>query len=229
MTVTRHQDAGAYRAVLVFLARQWRRRLCLTVGVVAAITGSTLADVFLPLYAGRLVDALSGSDRVAARSDALVAFAAMAALGLVTLALRHLAWSLVVPLSLETMRAVAHAGFHRVQRLSTDWHANSFSGSTVRKISRGMWALEGLNDTLLLELLPAFVVLLGTMLLLGHQWPVMGLVIGLGTLVYLGIVLVLATRVIAPAAQVSNVWDSRVGARAASGWPAKARASREGG
>jgi ATP-binding cassette subfamily B protein len=106
---------------------------------------------------------------------------------------------------------VAQAGFHRVQRLSTDWHANSFAGSTVRKVSRGMWALEGLNDTLLLELLPAFTVLLGTMILLGLQWPVMGLVIGLGSLVYLGIVVMLATRVIAPAAQLSNVWDSRLG------------------
>ena len=108
--------------------------------------------------------------------------------------------ALVVPLTLSTMQAVAQAGFHRVQRLSTEWHANSFSGSTVRKVSRGMWALEGLNDTLLLELLPAFVVLVGTMLLLGLQWPVMGLVIGLGSLVYLGIVVTLATRIIAPAA-----------------------------
>lgn len=211
MSVPRSQGAQAYRAVLAFLVRQWRRRAALVAGIVAAIVGATLADVFLPLFAGRLVDALSGSDRLAARSEALIAFAAMAGLGLVTLALRHLSWALVVPLTLDTMQAVAQAGFHRVQRLSTAWHANSFSGSTVRKISRGMWALEGLNDTLLLELLPAFVVLIGTMILLGQQWPVMGLVIGVGTLLYLGIVLVLATRVIAPAAQISNAWDSRIG------------------
>lgn len=211
MSVPRSQGAQAYRAVLAFLVRQWRRRAALVAGIVAAIVGATLADVFLPLFAGRLVDALSGSDRLAARSEALIAFAAMAGLGLVTLALRHLSWALVVPLTLDTMQAVAQAGFHRVQRLSTDWHANSFSGSTVRKISRGMWALEGLNDTLLLELLPAFVVLIGTMILLGQQWPVMGLVIGVGTLLYLGIVLVLATRIIAPAAQISNAWDSRIG------------------
>ncbi|POR43439.1 ABC transporter ATP-binding protein [Methylobacterium sp. V23] len=211
MILDRLKGAEAYRAVLAFLVRQWRSRLPLLGGVVAAIVGSTLADVFLPLFAGRLVDALSAVDRAAARWDALVAFAAMGALGLVTLGLRHVAWSLVVPLTLSTMQAVAQAGFHRVQRLSTDWHANSFSGSTVRKVSRGMWALEGLNDTLLLELLPAFVVLVGTMLLLGLQWPVMGLVIGLGSLVYLGIVVTLATRIIAPAAQLSNVWDSRLG------------------
>ncbi|KQP54260.1 multidrug ABC transporter ATP-binding protein [Methylobacterium sp. Leaf111] len=211
MILDRLKGAEAYRAVLAFLVRQWRSRFRLLGGVVAAIVGSTLADVFLPLFAGRLVDALSAVDRASARLDALVAFAAMGGLGLVTLGLRHVAWSLVVPLTLSTMQTVAQAGFHRVQRLSTEWHANSFSGSTVRKVSRGMWALEGLNDTLLLELLPAFVVLVGTMLLLGLQWPVMGLVIGLGSLIYLGIVVALATRVIAPAAQLSNVWDSRLG------------------
>ena len=40
---------------------------------------------------------------------------------------------------------VTHA-FRRVQRFSSDWHANAFAGSTVRKITRGMWALDALND-----------------------------------------------------------------------------------
>ncbi|MCJ2129307.1 ABC transporter ATP-binding protein [Methylobacterium sp. E-045] len=211
MTPVRPRRAQAYRDVLAFVLRHWRARLGLVSGLVAAITAATLADVFLPLYAGRLVDALSNADRAAALHAALSAFAAMVALGLVTLGLRHVAWALVVPLTLGTMADVARSGFHRVQRLSTDWHANSFSGSTVRKISRGMWALDGLNDTLLLSLLPSLVVLLGTMVLLGLHWPAMGAVIGLGTLLYVGTTVVLATRVIAPAAQLSNGWDTKLG------------------
>ena len=35
----------------------------------------------------------------------------------------------------EQRRIVTDA-FHRVQRFSTDWHANSFAGATVRKITR---------------------------------------------------------------------------------------------
>ena len=66
------------------------------------------------------------------------------------------------------MRNVSPDAFHRVQRFSTDWHANSFAGSIVRKITRGMWALDSLNDVLLLSLLPSLVVLVGTMVLLGH-------------------------------------------------------------
>lgn len=211
MTRIRPRRAQPYRDVLAFAMRHWRDRLGLVSGLVAAITVATLADVFLPLYAGRLVDALTGTDREAARDAALSAFAAMAALGLVTVVLRHAAWSLVVPLTLGTMADVARSGFHRVQRLSTDWHANSFAGSTVRQISRGMWALDGLNDTLLLSLLPSLVVLLGTMVLLGLHWPAMGAVIGLGTVLYVGATILLATRVIAPAAQLSNRWDTRLG------------------
>ena len=55
------------------------------------------------------------------------------------------------------MADIAADAFHRVQRFSTDWHANSFAGSTVRKVTRGMWALDLLNDTLLVALLPSLV------------------------------------------------------------------------
>ena len=61
-----------------------------------------------------------------------------------------------------------------MQRFSTEWHANTFAGSIVRKISRGMWAMDLLNDTLLIALLPSVVVLLGSTVLLGLRWPAMG-------------------------------------------------------
>jgi ATP-binding cassette subfamily B protein len=57
-----------------------------------------------------------------------------------------------------------------VQRFSSDWHANSFAGSTVRKITRGMWALDVINDVLL----PTVVALAGTVLLPMLHWPVTG-------------------------------------------------------
>ncbi|MFE1602032.1 ABC transporter ATP-binding protein [Methylobacterium sp. ID0610] len=211
MTLARPRRADALRGVLAFIVRHWRARAGLVAALAAAITGATLADVALPLYAGRLVDALGLPDRDAALAAAVPAFAALAGLGLLAVALRHIAWSLVVPLTLSTMAEVAASAFAKVQRLSTEWHAGSFSGSTVRKISRGMWALDGLNDTILLSLLPTLVVLLGTMTVLGWRWPVMGAVIGLGTLAYVGATLFFATRVIAPAAQLSNAWDTRLG------------------
>ncbi|QCN96096.1 ABC transporter ATP-binding protein [Azospirillum argentinense] len=203
----------AIRAVLAFTFRHWSRRKPLVAWIAGTIALATLADVFMPLFAGRLVDALAllPNDRETARDAAVGAFAAMVGLGAGMVVLRHLAWSSVIPLTLRIMADVGQDSFHRVQRFSTDWHANSFAGSIVRKITRGMWALDTLNDTLLLALWPSLVVLAGTMLLLGLQWPVMGLVIALGTAVYIGLTVLFATLYIAPAARLSNAWDTRLG------------------
>ncbi len=174
----RASGAETLRVVLSFTFRHWARRKGLAGGIALATSLATLTEVFVPLFAGRLVDALAGGP--ANGTIALDAFLVMAALGLVMVGLRHLAWWGVVPLTLGIMSDVAQDAFRRVQRFSTDWHANSFAGSTVRKITRGMWALDSLNDVLLLALLPSLVVLVGTVVLLGLQWPVMGLVMAIG-------------------------------------------------
>jgi ATP-binding cassette subfamily B protein len=106
---------------------------------------------------------------------------------------------------------IAHDTFHRVQRFSTDWHNNSFAGSTVRKITRGMWALDSLNDVLLLMLLPVFVVLVTTVILLGNHWPVMGVIMAVGALTYSTLAVALAINVSAPASRLSNALDTRIG------------------
>ena len=133
------------------------------------------------------------------------------ALGLVSVILRLIGLQAIVPFTLRIMSDVSRDAFMRVQRFSTDWHANSFAGSTVRKISRGMWALDLLNDTILMALLPSLAVLLGSMILLGLHWSSLGLVIAVGALIYVSMTVVFSTRYIAPAARISNAWDTKVG------------------
>jgi ATP-binding cassette subfamily B protein len=142
---------------------------------------------------------------------ALSAFGAIVALGLLSMILRFSGLRAIVPFTLRIMSDVARDAFMRVQRFSTDWHANSFAGSTVRKITRGMWALDLLNDTILMALLPSLAVLLGSMILLGLHWASLGLVVALGALIYVSMTVVFTTRYIAPAARVSNAWDTKVG------------------
>jgi len=126
-------------------------------------------------------------------------------------ALRFVALGGIVPFTTRMMADVATEAFHRVQRLSTDWHANSFAGSVQRKVTRGMWALDTLNDTLLLALLPSLTILLGSMLLLTARAPVLGLVMAVGAVAYVTLTITLATRWIAPASRLSNQWDTRIG------------------
>jgi ATP-binding cassette subfamily B protein len=181
--------------------------------IVVLMTAATMADVLVPLFAGRLIDAVSASygDRDAARSAAVTALVAMLALGTGMIALRHLAFLGIVRFSARVMQAIAQESFWRVQRFSTEWHANSFAGSVVRKITRGMWAFDLLTDTLLIALLPSCVVLIGTSLLLGLHWPGMGGVVGGGAVVYLALVVTGSMAYVAPAAQLSASWDTRVG------------------
>ena len=209
MVNSRTAGSQALRQVLYFTLTHWGARKGLVAGIALAMLFSTLTEVIVPVFAGHLVDALGRGP--AAVDVALSSFGAMAALGLLMIGLRHLAWSGVVPLTLGMMSNIALNTFHRVQRFSTDWHNNSFAGSTVRKITRGMWALDALNDVLLLMLLPAFVVLVSTVILLGNHWPIMGVIMAVGALTYTTLAVGLATYVIAPASRLSNALDTRMG------------------
>jgi len=201
--------AQVLRIVLAFTFRHWQRRWWLAAAVAIGQSCATITEIFVPLYVGHLVDALGRG--AAGHDGALAAFGAIVALGAAMVALRHVSWWAIVPLTLRIMRDIANEAFHRVQRFSTDWHANAFSGSTVRKITRGMWALDTLDDTLLLMLLPSLVVLIGTVILLGWHWPVMGLVMGIGAVAYITLTVTLSTQVIAPASRLSNQWDTKIG------------------
>ncbi len=205
--------AEAFRVVLGFTFAHWRRQRWLVAGIGALVILSTFADVLMPVYAGRLVDAvaLGAGARAAARDAAIAAFAMILLLGAGMVVFRHAAFLGVIRLTLRIMADVAADAFHRVQRFSTEWHANSFAGSTVRKISRGMWALDLLDDTLLVALLPSAVVLVGSALVLALYWPVMGLVVIVGAAGYIAVTTALSLVWVAPAARLANQWDTKLG------------------
>ncbi len=212
MTASRDNRPTAIRMVLPFVFRHWLEQPVGAAVVAGGLLGATVADLFMPLFSGHLVDAMtSGAADPAARRAAIEAFVAIVGLGLVAMILRLIGLQAIVPFTLRIMSDVARGAFMRVQRFSTDWHANSFAGSTVRKITRGMWALDLLNDTILMALLPSFAVLLGSMILLGLHWPSLGAVIAIGAAIYVPMIVIFSTRYIAPAARVSNAWDTRVG------------------
>ncbi|MGY3617508.1 ABC transporter ATP-binding protein [Bradyrhizobium sp. USDA 10063] len=212
MTISTSKRPAAIRVVIPFVFRHWLRQPTRATTVLVGFLGATVADLFMPVYSGHLVDALTlGTSDQAGRHAALVAFGGIVALGLLSIILRFVGLQAIVPFTLTTMSDVAREAFARVQRFSTDWHANSFAGSTVRKITRGMWAIDLLNDTVLMALLPSLMVLVGSMILLGLHWPVLGAVIGVGAVIYVAMTIVLSVNYIAPAARVSNAWDTKVG------------------
>ncbi|WGF87433.1 ABC transporter ATP-binding protein [Marinivivus vitaminiproducens] len=202
-----------FRAVLRFLSDRWRRHPAPLATVVVGMLAATFADVLVPVFAGHLVDAVARAPdigREEALSAALRALAVLALLGLLSLAARTIGILAIVALTLRMMTSVGTATFERVQRLSSEWHANSFAGSTVRQVSRGMWAIDVLNDTIWIALLPSAAMLLGATVMLGWQWPLMGALIAAGGGIYVVLAIALSLNYIAPAARLSNHWDTRV-------------------
>ncbi|HEY2039505.1 MAG TPA: ABC transporter ATP-binding protein [Edaphobacter sp.] len=210
MTASRN---SAIRDVLAFLFRHWRREKALVAITAASMAVATSADLLMPVYSGRLIDAISAS--LSARSSglhaALESIVWMGCLGIVLVVGRHAGFLGIVRLTLRLMTRFASEAFWRVQRFSTDWHANNFSGSIVRRITRGMWATDLMNDTLLLALWPAVLVLIGSSLLLGVHWPMMGAIVSVGAVLYISLSITLSLRFVAPAARLSNAQDTRIG------------------
>src|SRR5436305_10511336 len=212
MTAFVNKRPAAIRVVLPFVFRHWLNEPVGAAAAAGGVLGATVADLFMPVFSGHLVDAMtSGASDPDARRAAFVAFGGIVALGAASMVLRLTGLQAIVPFTLKIMSEVAQNAFTRVQHFSTDWHANSFAGSTVRKITRGMWALDLLNDTILLALAPSLFVLIGSMILLGLHWPSLGAVIAVGTLIYVSMTMAFSVNYIAPAARVSNAWDTRVG------------------
>ena len=207
-------NKNAMREVLAFLFRHWRREKWLVAWVALCMIVATAADLLLPVYSGRLVDAVAmhAEVRSLALHGAVQAIAMMALLGVVLAVLRYVALAGIIRLTLRLMSRFAGDAFWRVQRFSTDWHANNFTGAIVRRITRGMWAVDTLDDILLLEMLPALLVLVGSSLLLGLHWPGMGATVATGAVAYIVVSVSLSLYYVAPAARLSNAQDTRIGA-----------------
>ena len=207
----------AIAEVLGFVWGYWWRRPVWVVVMAAVMLVAVAFDVVAPTVAGQLIDALAAVATGAAptadefrRAAVLVAILVGLAIGFHVL--RHVAFRLWIWFAAEIMRDMVAEAFARVQRYSADWHANSFAGSTVRKISRGMWAYDRISDIVFIGFFPAAVILLGISGILLVRWPLIGVFLLVGVAVYCAVSVALATRYCAPANRESNDKDSAMGA-----------------
>jgi len=197
--------------VLRFVARQWRRRPVLFGCVVMFSALATLADVFIPVAAGRLIDAISGPDADPGQTTHWYALMMFAGLAVVVNVARQLMVRCEIPFSSANMADMTTEAFARVQRFSADWHANAFAGSVVRKITRGMWAYDTITATLWFSMIPSIGVMtaLGVYMLL--NWPIVGLYALSVTFAFIVLTVLASTYYIRPQNMISNARDSELG------------------
>src|SRR5215813_9192331 len=92
--------ADAYRNVLGFVFRQWTHRPALVGTIILLVILSTLAEVLVPVFSGRIVDAIAGGN---AAGGAVRAFVVVVILGLTSVALRWFIFDGIIRLTLRIM------------------------------------------------------------------------------------------------------------------------------
>ncbi|PYD47410.1 ABC transporter ATP-binding protein [Novacetimonas pomaceti] len=207
----RDRARRTFFAVLGFAIARWRAYPRLLAWTLGGVLVATLTDVMTPLLAGRLVDDVSHGAGNATR-DAAWMVAGLAALGLAGVMGRRASYKGITHLNARVMEGIVTSAFARVQRFSSEWHANNFAGSTVRQITRGTWAMDTLGDTIMLLLVPEALVLVATTLVLGLHWLVMGLLLAVGSAGLVALSVTLTLQYVAPASRLANTWDTRMGA-----------------
>ena len=204
--MTERSKAGLFRLVFSFCALHWRRQPRRIAAMMALMMIAAASDAVTPMLLGRLIDAITRGNRSAAVTTAMLVVGA----GLLLHLSRYVNFQLLIHSTLTVMRDMVEEGFRRVLRLSTDWHASTFAGSTVRNITRGVWGYDVLGDTLILGFLPAVTLLVVSMGLMTWRWPLMGAVMIAGIALFLAVAIGMTLVYIMPATRRSNRYDSKM-------------------
>ncbi len=200
---------GAYARVFVFAWRYWSQRPYLMALIIALSVITVSGYSMLPYFSGQLIDVLSGNAAEGKSAlEPLIGFLIAAAVLHITLQINLRIW---IWWAAELLAQVSEDAFNRVQQFSTDWHANSFAGATVRKITRGMWAFDIFQDTLLWGLFHAALMVVIMTVILTISLPEIGMMLGLVTVAYVIVNVILSVKYVAPANQAFIAKDSKMG------------------
>ena len=196
-------------AMLGFLWRQWMRRPWSLWGSLALTLVAVGLDLCIPWASGRLVDAVAHAQ---AADGAWRNWGVFVGLYLAYGVARNSFGWVWNPFAAKNMEAMTREAFARVQSFSSDWHANSFAGATVRRLSRAMWGYDSASDSLIIFIVPSVLVLVGLSLSMMLRWPLVGLFALAVCTLYIGQNLWLTVSYVRPANLKSNALDSRIGA-----------------
>jgi len=198
------------RQVLAFIAAHWMRRPRLFWASVGLMLLAVAFDLSGPWAAGRLIDAIA--DPQLRAENAWRAWAVFVGIFLAFSVIRNVAFRFWNPMAARNMEELTNDGFARVQSFSADWHADTFAGATVRRLTRAMWGYDSVSDALVLWLGPAVLVLIGLSGWMLLKWPAVGAFALVMVAAYLASNLTLATMYVRPANLRSNALDSKIGA-----------------
>jgi ATP-binding cassette subfamily B protein len=194
--------------VMAFIASFWLRRRWLLLGAAGMTLASMVCELALPWAARGLVNAVT---LPGGAGGVWIAWSLFVGAYLAFAIARNIGFRFWNPLAARNMQEMTNEGFRRVQAFSADWHADTFAGATVRRLSRAMWGYDSVSDAVVIWLGPALLLLAGQSLLIGLQWPLVGAMCLFVVLAFLWLNLWLVKVYVRPANLRSNALDSRIG------------------
>ncbi len=206
--VTTQPPKTGFLPTFTFAWRYWSEHLYTILLLLILMALHTIFQVIVPVLTGKLVDSFSHTEtwRVPAWICAYLVGARV-----MTYICRQSAVFTWHNLSTKIMAKMLSQAFDRVQNFSTEWHANNFAGSLVRKITRGTWGFDQFGDTLYLVMYPNLLANIGVTFVLFQNGVEIGLFNLFSSLVFLLVTIKLSTKYVAPAFEESNQLDSRLG------------------
>jgi ATP-binding cassette subfamily B protein len=174
------EDTGEFRKrtlsnwqVLRFLSQYWLRRKWAFFGTITAVLVALGFEAQLPLATRALTNAALHQPRVAGIAwQAWFYFVGVfAAYQLIRNLTMKWVWN---PFAARNMEELTTEAFQRVQSFSADWHADTFAGATVRRISRAMWGYDIVSDTVIIWIGPALIMLVALSVIMMLRWPAIG-------------------------------------------------------
>lgn len=203
---------------MAFCAHYWAQQPRALAIVVALTLAMVAAEVFVPVAAGRLVDALgktalqgaAGAGAAAASDAAAMALAVLTGVMAFYQLLNYAGGQMWNRVAAHAMSGLLDDGFARIQHFSSDWHANTFAGSTVHKLTRGKWSYDHISNILIRQFLPLSLVILGLAGIMLARFPSVGLLFLSMVIVYLAVSVVLAIKWVRPANVRAAAADSQI-------------------
>ena len=198
--------------VFAFVWRYWARSPIQFFLIAAGALTAVLVELQIPALSADLVVAVQGALEDSASMDG-----AWNALGwlvgtFVLVALIQQGYLRIwMYFAAQIMHRIIADSFNRLQRFSSDWHANNFAGSSVRKITRGMWAYDDFADIVVIDLGPGALMLLGFSVAMFLRDPAMGIYFAIAVAIYLTVTVVVSLKYVAPANVESNEADTKLG------------------
>ena len=198
--------------VFRFVWPYWTKRAIQFIAILSGIFLGIFLEVKIPEFASELV--LNVKSVITENIDPGVAWSSLAWLiGIfASVAIVQQIYTRIwIYVSASVMQNIVTDAFNRVQQFSVDWHTNNFAGSTVRKITRGMWAHDQFADTLIEGLLPGILILVGFSIAMYFRQPTMGIYFSIAVVIHITITLALSTKYVAPANVRMNARDTELG------------------